>query len=155
MTFIWTFFDLLIRFCSVIILAWKVVIQVVTISMGIAVLSIVTGLGIMFLLWTLYHLTREGNSKFFEKIHAQVNRSIGSFSLEACRLSILFVLRRALSLLFTSQKARASSHQRYEAEALRQRVFSLRRRIDVIQEELEQRRSTGKPSPLTRTASRN
>jgi hypothetical protein len=125
-------------------------------SMGIAVLSIAIGLGIMFLLWILYHfILQSSNSKFYGKIHAQVNRSMGSLSPEGRRLLTLSAVRRALLLLFTSQKPRHRLIDVMRQKALRQQMFSLRRRIDAIQEEREQRRSTGKPLPLTRTASRN
>jgi hypothetical protein len=128
----------------------------VTMSTAIAVLSLVIGLGIIFLLWALYHFIQESrNPQSHEEIHTHVNRSMENLGPEDRRLLTRSVVRAALLLPFTSKKDQASSHRRYQTEELRQQVFSLRRRIDAIQEEIEQRRATGKSLPLTRTAQRN
>jgi di/tricarboxylate transporter len=128
----------------------------VTMSAGIAMLSLVIGLGIIFLLWALYHFIQESrNPKSHEELHAHVNRSMESLGPEDRKLLLRSVVRTALLLPFTPKKVQASSHRRHQTEELQQQVFSLRRRIDTLQEELEQRSSTGKSLPLTRTAQRN
>jgi hypothetical protein len=114
----------------------------VTMSSGIAVLSLVIGLGVIFLLWALYHLIQESrNPKSHEEIHTQTNLSMDSLGQEDRRLVTRSVLRTALLLPFASKREQASSQRRHQAEELRQQVFSLRRRIDAIQEEFEERRS--------------
>jgi hypothetical protein len=68
-------------------------------STGIAVLSLVIGLGIVFFLWVLYHFMQESrNPKSHEEIHAQVNRSLENLGPEDRRSLSRSVVLTALLL---------------------------------------------------------